>query len=45
LGAATLLYLLLEWSGIPLMTWLSNVGLALALGGAIWALVAGATKL
>lgn len=45
LGGATLLYLLLEWSGIPLMTWLSNVGLALALGCAIWALAAGATKL
>jgi hypothetical protein len=45
LGGATCLYLLLEWSGIPLMTWLSNAALALALATAVWGVAAGAAKL
>lgn len=45
LAAATALYLLLEWSGIPLMTSLSNAGLAAALAAAVWGVAAGAAKL
>lgn len=39
LGGITVAYLLLEWSGIPLLTLLSNIGLFGALGCAVWALV------
>lgn len=37
LGLATLLYVLLEWSGVPLLTWLSNVALFAVLGTVVWA--------
>lgn len=36
-SGATLLYVLLEWSGIPLLTWLSNVCLVVVIGCALWA--------
>jgi hypothetical protein len=36
-GAATALYILLEWSGIPLLTWLSNACLVAVIGCALWA--------
>jgi len=45
LAGATALYLLLEWSGIPLLTWLSNGALAATLGALAWAIGASATKL
>ncbi len=38
LGAATALYVLLEWSGLPLLTWLSNLGLVVVLGAVLWAI-------
>jgi len=37
LGAATLLYILLEWSGVPLLTWLSNLALIAIAGTTLWA--------
>jgi len=37
LGVATLLYFLLEWSGVPLLTWLSNLGLVAIAGTTLWA--------
>eukprot|EP00882_Tetradesmus_deserticola_P001202 GHRQ01001300.1.p1 GENE.GHRQ01001300.1~~GHRQ01001300.1.p1 ORF type:complete len:220 (+),score=102.29 GHRQ01001300.1:159-818(+) len=40
LGAATVLYVLLEWSGIPLITWLSNACLVAVIGCAVWAFAA-----
>ncbi|KAF8060314.1 RTNLB4 [Scenedesmus sp. PABB004] len=40
LGGATALYLLLEWSGVPLLTWLSNLGLIAVLGCVLWAVAA-----
>lgn len=40
LGGITVLYLLLEWSGIPMLAWLSNVVLVALLGTLIWAQVA-----
>lgn len=38
LGGATLLYVLLEWSGLPLLTWLSNLGLLAILATVLWAI-------
>jgi hypothetical protein len=35
LGAATVLYALLELSGVPLLTWISNLGLITVAGGAV----------
>lgn len=40
LATATLLYFLLEWASIPLLVWLSNVGIVLVLGTALWAVAA-----
>lgn len=40
LGAITGLYILLEWSRIPLAVWLSNVAIVLVLGAAVWAFAA-----
>jgi len=37
LGAATVLYFLLEWSGVPLLTWLSNLALIAIASTTIWA--------
>eukprot|EP00879_Flechtneria_rotunda_P000627 GHRR01000740.1.p1 GENE.GHRR01000740.1~~GHRR01000740.1.p1 ORF type:complete len:224 (+),score=66.58 GHRR01000740.1:244-915(+) len=37
LSAATALYILLEWSGVPLLTWLSNIGLIAVLLCTLWA--------
>ncbi|WIA44455.1 hypothetical protein OEZ86_007204 [Tetradesmus obliquus] len=37
LALATALYVLLEWSGIPLLTWLSNALLVAVIGCALWA--------
>lgn len=37
LAAATLLYILLEWSGVPLLTWLSNLALITIAGTSLWA--------
>lgn len=37
LGAATVLYILLEWSGVPLLTWLSNLALIAIAGTTLWA--------
>jgi hypothetical protein len=37
LGAATLLYILLEWSGVPVLTWLSNLALIAIAGTTLWA--------
>jgi hypothetical protein len=39
-GGATALYVLLEWSGIPLLTWLSNACLAVVICCALWAFAA-----
>ncbi|KAI8470411.1 MAG: hypothetical protein J3K34DRAFT_260805 [Monoraphidium minutum] len=40
LGVITALYVLLEWSGIPLLTMLSNIGLFGSLACLVWALAA-----
>ena len=45
LVALTGAYLLLEWSGIPLLTLLSNAGLAATLLCLVWALVARALNM
>ncbi|KIY96115.1 hypothetical protein MNEG_11847 [Monoraphidium neglectum] len=37
LGVITALYLLLEWSGIPLLTTISNAGLVASLVALVWA--------
>lgn len=37
LGAATVLYALLELSGVPLLTWISNLGLITVAGTFLWA--------
>lgn len=44
-GVITVLYILLEWSGIPLLTMLSNVGLFGSLAFLVWALVSRALSM
>lgn len=38
--SATALYILLEWSGVPLLTWLSNIFIFLILGTLLWGVAA-----
>jgi hypothetical protein len=38
LAAATVLYVLLEWSGVPLLTWISNLLLIAIAGTTLWAM-------
>lgn len=45
LGGVTVAYVLLEWSGIPLLTMLSNIGLLSSLLCFVWALVARALSM